>query len=420
MRILVVSNFYPPEFFGGYELGCCEIVNGLRRNNHDVIVCTTPSHLGFVNQPKTLRYLELADIYRPVVMRSDCQSLADIKARLINYHNISVLLDIAAHFQPDVVYLWNLLGLGVAGIVSVLNHVGLPWVWHLMDRVPAAVSELRNPGLEILMDSDGGLFTRGTIVAVSNTLIEECKSFGVNLGDQIVFLPTWTSRTGDLAARSQRGKTLRCLYVGTLGEHKGTGFILEAARLLIRQQYRDFSIDLHGLGDCDSYRSKALQNNIDAFVRVHGPASQEEVYPLYLEHDVFLFPTSPREPNAFAVYEAASAGCVPLISRICGNAEWLVDNVHVIKIDRSAEGLAQALGAVLDGQIDLEGLRRRGSWAARTSFTLSSVLGKIQELLERSARPFVYDDSRWQSAKITYNLLEKVAIQQGFHAASEA
>ena len=35
MKILVVSNLYPPHFIGGYEIGCQNFVNYMKNNNND-------------------------------------------------------------------------------------------------------------------------------------------------------------------------------------------------------------------------------------------------------------------------------------------------------------------------------------------------------------------------------------------------
>ncbi|MFQ5772284.1 MAG: hypothetical protein ACE5HX_17245, partial [bacterium] len=41
MRILVISNLYPPYFVGGYELGCRDVVDGLKARGHHVKVLTS-------------------------------------------------------------------------------------------------------------------------------------------------------------------------------------------------------------------------------------------------------------------------------------------------------------------------------------------------------------------------------------------
>ena len=41
MKILVVSNLYPPQHVGGYELGCRDVVEKLRARGHNVRVLTS-------------------------------------------------------------------------------------------------------------------------------------------------------------------------------------------------------------------------------------------------------------------------------------------------------------------------------------------------------------------------------------------
>ena len=36
MKILIVTNLYPPHHQGGYELRCAQVVDYLRRQGHDL------------------------------------------------------------------------------------------------------------------------------------------------------------------------------------------------------------------------------------------------------------------------------------------------------------------------------------------------------------------------------------------------
>jgi glycosyltransferase involved in cell wall biosynthesis len=318
-----------------------------------------------------------------------------------------------ASFRPDVIYLWNLLGLGVVGIVSLLNHLDLPWVWHLMDRIPAAMCELPTKGLDTLFEeSSTRSLSKGTFIVVSHILLQECRDAGIDLGARIFVLPTWVLARDNPSARVARSHApLRCLNAGSMSEHKGTGLIVEAASRLIQAGRTDFLVDLYGPGDLEIYRSMAERGRAGGHVRFHGSVDRKQLDQLYLDHDVFLFPTWYREPNAFVVFEAAAAGCVPIMSTICGNAEWLVDNVHVIKIERSAEALVEALVSIMNGTTDLEGLRRRGSWAVRTELQLNKLLPTIERILQANTGRFAYSARQWQKAKVIYNLLDKLAVQ---------
>ncbi|MDX6219036.1 MAG: glycogen synthase, partial [Frankiales bacterium] len=41
MRVLVLSNLYPPNALGGYEMSCRDVVERWRAAGHDVVVLTT-------------------------------------------------------------------------------------------------------------------------------------------------------------------------------------------------------------------------------------------------------------------------------------------------------------------------------------------------------------------------------------------
>src|SRR5206468_3405450 len=41
MRLLVVSNLYPPNIIGGYERLCFDVVSGLVQRGHQVMVLTS-------------------------------------------------------------------------------------------------------------------------------------------------------------------------------------------------------------------------------------------------------------------------------------------------------------------------------------------------------------------------------------------
>jgi len=44
MKILVVSRLYPPNYLGGYEIGCCDFVNYVRKNTNYFISVLTSNY----------------------------------------------------------------------------------------------------------------------------------------------------------------------------------------------------------------------------------------------------------------------------------------------------------------------------------------------------------------------------------------
>ncbi len=79
-------------------------------------------------------------------------------------------------------------------------------------------------------------------------------------------------------------------------------------------------------------------------------------------------------------------GCLAVISNVCGNAEWLVDGVDCIKINRNPEALAHAVERLLKCEISLEKIGPCGSRTALRWFHLSSILPRIETELKAAMR----------------------------------
>src|SRR5262249_20964311 len=77
---------------------------------------------------------------------------------------------------------------------------------------------------------------------------------------------------------------------------------------------------------------------------------------------------------------------VPLITRRCGIAEWLVHGVHCLKVDRSSEAYAAVIGAILEGTIELEPIARRGEGAAGRDVHIDAILPRVEGPLAAAAR----------------------------------
>ena len=138
MRILLLSNLYPPVSLGGYELACANVAQAMAGRGHEVRVLTTWCHLpqasdepAWVHRCLDLHWYIPHKSLNPTVDQRDLHS-----AVCSSYANTLRLLDSLRNFRPDMVYAWNLTGIGGAAMLDLLNHIGVPWALHLMDRSP--------------------------------------------------------------------------------------------------------------------------------------------------------------------------------------------------------------------------------------------------------------------------------------------
>ena len=102
MRILAISNFYPPHHVSGYALLCADVLEALRSRGHAVTVLT--SDLGGSQEGE-------ADVHRVLTLESplDYYSLGDaVRYPAAARRNLAHLQDLVDRVRPDVVFVWGM------------------------------------------------------------------------------------------------------------------------------------------------------------------------------------------------------------------------------------------------------------------------------------------------------------------------
>ena len=117
MKILIISNLYPPHYVGGYELRCAQVADYLRAAGHQVRVVTSFAKLpaaeagsgagetdpgGETPVERWLRYHTFDPL--PAQRR---RTLAMAREQLREARRFNRLL---SDWRPDVVNWWNLEG----------------------------------------------------------------------------------------------------------------------------------------------------------------------------------------------------------------------------------------------------------------------------------------------------------------------
>ena len=129
MNLLIISNVFPPGFVGGYELGALDCAQGLRAAGHKIRVLTSDyfqddaGELGDLNVERSLECH-----YVSHRLNSVPAEIAVAEGFYANYANIRKIGSAIRRFDPDVVLLWNLMGLGTLGIIEFLQATGIPVV----------------------------------------------------------------------------------------------------------------------------------------------------------------------------------------------------------------------------------------------------------------------------------------------------
>jgi len=421
VKILVLSNLYPPDVIGGYELGCKQVVDALRARGHDARVLTIAPRTPVPPEPHVLRDLRVSEVWnsnRYVMERNHrvTTRLMDAEATGVNAFNVHALTRAIDDFKPDIAYVWMIVGIGGLGMMATIQHLKLPWLWHLMDDVPVSLCRSGGRVVEpLLREVDRQL--DGRYLACSRQLVDEIEAHGVRLRPDVEVLSNWVvgEQPAARVATYRPGQTLRVIAAGQIAQHKGIDVLIEATAKVRLRGFENIQVDIYGNVEDQYFPTLVRRLGLESLVTFKGSRPQAELARLYPTYDVFAFPTWHREPNAFAPLEASWRGCVPLMSQLSGNAEWMVHGVHCLKADRTPDAFADGLCSILGGSVDLAPIARRGASVIGRDFHLDAQVPKIERALaSAAARPRVGGGTASEAYRMALlaEKLTKVLIQE--------
>ena len=389
MKVLVLSNLYPPDFIGGYELACSQVVDALAERGHEVLVLASSPRRPVPRLEHVRRSFRLSNIYDLYCVNRSApvtQRLNQAESHFINAHNVYELIRAVEEFGPDVAYVCNLTGLGGLGLMGCLEYLKVPWTWQLGDCIPALLCySMHRIVPEVAREFERRL--EGHFIVVSERLRLEIEGRGLRLPGEVHLLPNWIvgERPEPRASTYRPGDRLRIATAGQLIPEKGVDLLIEAAALLRDAGYDDFEVDVYGKIPNAHYPTLIRRLGMERHVRLPGPLPHADLMRRLADHDLFAFPTWEREPFGLAPLEAMARGCVPAITRSCGIGEWMVHGVHCLKAERSAPAFAGVFRDVIEGEIDLAPLARRGASVAWRDFHLERMIGPIESILQRAS-----------------------------------
>ena len=400
MKILVVSNFYPPYYFGGYELGCKQVVDNLRQRGHDIRVLTS---MYGSDLPKSEDR-----VHRQLDTRIQWPTVASMVPSYVlkECRNQRAFRKLVKKFCPDVVYLWNMQG-GCLSLTFVADATQLPvayfvsdhWIanfktvdavytslnaTHLCRRDQVASFALRQ-GMRIcgcLLPK--GLpqprlvqfcseYLRSAAVSRSQELRLEGVHWGVDVLAETPSTRCWPPK--------------RWLFVGQIRRDKGVhtavkGFSMVASR----PEFSELTLTLAGLGSVEyenSLRSIAADFGVGDRVHFTGKLSRDEVRQLYFSHDAFIFPSEWPEPFSIALLEAMASGIAVVGTQTGGTSEILTSGETGVTFSAGdPDDCAKAITLLLTNESLFYNVSKAGYAVVQERFTLNAMVDQIEKQLE--------------------------------------
>jgi glycosyltransferase involved in cell wall biosynthesis len=408
MKILVLSNLYPPHQMGGYERRCAIVVEGLRRKGHDVRVLTSSRGC----RGRTVE----GDVHRALGFFPGGGPWGlPLGGRLrLELRDNAYLRRLLARFRPDVVHVWQ--GLNIApSLIAAVRRSGVPVLFDISDywiqlynRGPippdAWVEFWKRDARRLFLRLPKRLARRalssrialghepiapGRCYFTSRALRDEYAAAGHIVEDAPVI--HCGIEAGGFAPREERrrGGPFRLLCLGRMIPEKGLHTAVEAAGIL-RRRGLDVTLDLYGFETDPGYagrlRRQAAALGVGGAVRFMGFAPEGEMAGIFRRHDAFLFPSEWKEPFAVAPLEAFAAGLPVVGTAMGGSAELFADGENSLVFPA---GDAAALAEAVERLMREPGLAERLARAARAlverAFTVRGMVDRIEEALAGAA-----------------------------------
>jgi glycosyltransferase involved in cell wall biosynthesis len=379
LKILVISNFYPPAHIGGYEIACRDTVDFLRSRGHDVQVLCGNRSEGLNNETaahvsRTLQYIDYA---QPSFM----QSLQ------VEYHNHQLTRATLEQFQPQLVYLWNQQYLSL-GCSMAVQKSGLPKLYEIGDFWPRAY--LRNnlasrckrmiktwlPGLAYAP------LDLGPCIAVSQWVGKELQeNFQAH---DITVIPNGT-HVADLD-RSIANQPARFLIAGRLCAEKGVSEAIKAFTMLCKHTSPSAPLQLDCIGPIDNhYKALLLEQIRQAGMQdcIHILPPSTNMKTVYESHDVLLMPTMARECFGLVIIEAMAHGMAVIANNHYGPAEIINDGKNGLLVTPGDVGsLYNAMQKLVDQPALFHSLAMQGFNTVRHFYDTPLVKARVENLLQ--------------------------------------
>lgn len=399
---MVISNLYPPHHLGGYEMGCKEVVEGLKARGHEARVLT--STYG-IDQPATDD-----EVYRWLVTDFGCEPKPPARRALQllrkEARNQGAFKRVAKDFCPDLVYVWNLTGISVS-LALWAQQLGIPTSFYVFDRW---LKSWRNDGwyalwppsprrrIVRLVDRAArsslntlGLLTTGAldlshVQFASHYLKRDLLEAGEHVAAGEVI--HWGINLGDMPFKIGGGEPTRLLFVGQIGPHKGVHTAVEALRILVHDHGRsELKMTVVGGSTLPNYvseikqlaRSYRLEENIE----FTGAVTHERLPEIYRAHDILLFPSVCDEGLGITILEAMAFGLGVIGTASGGSAEVLEHEVTGLVFPKEdAEVCARHVLRLLNDRELFERLRLTSRQRVEESFNTDTMMEKIERSLK--------------------------------------
>ena len=408
MRILFVSNYFPPHYVGGYELHAGQVAQWMAEHGHQMRVLTGDYRKPDDDTPE----IDDVDVRRDLTLRY-WTDVTDLGYWRRERRDVALFRHHLREFRPDIVVLWNMVKLA-SGIVMAAQREAPALSYHLMDEWAAnfrtanglpqfwarpatspwgrLLKPVGRAAYRALLGPDVSEWQTRHATLVSRALQQLLEKNGVFFDDVHVSYITYDhapfERARKAAATRDGDPTVRFLWAGRLCEGKGLVTTLDALDILHSEKPDGWSVDFCGpIADDDHARIVAPRLAAAPWadrVRYLGSLPHSSMPGQYFAHDAFLFTSEVHEGLPGTIIEAFAAG-LPVIGTLTGGTRDVLrpdENCLAYPIGDAA-ALAGAMARLIDQPDERRRLARDVARFAREHCSTQAVFPRLEAFYQK-------------------------------------
>lgn len=313
MRILTITNYYPPHFIGGYEIACKETMDFLSEQGHDIVVLTSDYEKTNERENNIHRDMKLVNY----------DGISLISKTKAEYYNYKIVKEAIEKVKPDLVYYWSLRKIGLPAVRASIEK-NIPKVFEIGDfwmngykQEKSGLKHKIKSFIPMLKDEDIAI---SPAICVSDWVAAEMK----NTYDTKKAV-TYPNATSIPEKNIVNNEIMKFIFVGRIDEEKGLDLaILALIKFAFMYPAYTFVFEIYGAGDVEYIeKCKALANPISHMIHFKGKVAARES--IYRGASVLLMPTRMREPFGLVIIEAM-AHCVAVIATNAYGPAEIIDH----------------------------------------------------------------------------------------------
>jgi glycogen synthase len=409
MRILFISNYYPPHHHGGYEELCSEIAQKIRQRGHEVYILT--SNYGVKRNSKGEQNI-FRMLHEEMDLRSYLSSIRFFIGRQKRLNeNLAITKKTINEVQPDVLFIWGAWNIPRQLLVLSENLLNNRVVYYIADHWPS----LQDANTQHFQGSGRRLVTRfpyyilGKIalfllskekpvqplkfqhcICVSKSIQDNLLKKGIPIEKaQIIYNGIDLSGINqEVQIRKHRevNQHLSLLYAGRLSPEKGVDTAIYALQILVAKGYPiHLTIVGRGTPKCiQDLLQLSKQLKVSEYITFQDYVVREEIPHLLSKHDVLLVPSKLVDAMPRIIQEGMITGIVVIGSTIGGIPEIITNEVNGLTFapDDSCK-LAQQIERLVASPNIYHSLSMAGIGTVRERFDIQRTVIEIEDYLNK-------------------------------------